>query len=334
MRAVAISKPGGPEVLDTVTEATPQPGPDEVLIEVAAAGVNRPDCVQRAGLYPPPPGASPLPGLEVAGRLVRCGAAVSGWQPGDSVCALLAGGGYAEYCVAPAAQCLPVPAGLTLSEAAALPETFFTVWKNVFELGRLRPDETLLVHGGASGIGTTAIQLAAAYGARVCATAGTADKVALCKALGATHVFNYRSADFQQELKTLGVGADVILDMVGGPYLEQNLRCLNPGGRLVNIGILGGAKGSLNLGLVLTRQLTVTGSTLRPRPVSEKRALAEQLLEHVWPWLEQGRVKPVIAQQLGLEAAATAHELLESSSVAGKIVLLVNPALAATVPAA
>jgi putative PIG3 family NAD(P)H quinone oxidoreductase len=330
MRAVSIREPGGPEVLEVVELPCPQPAADEVLIKVAAAGVNRPDCLQRRGLYPPPPGASPLPGLEAAGVVIATGTGVKDLQPGDHVCALLAGGGYAEYCTVPAVQCLPVPAGMTLQAAAALPETFFTVWTNVFELGRLQPGERLLVHGGASGIGTTAIQLANELGAEVYATAGSAAKTELCKRLGARHAVDYHDADFVTELKplTANQGMDVILDIVGGSYLEQNIRLLAHNGRLVVIGILGGAKGTLNLGLVLAKRLTVTGSTLRARSPAEKGEIAYALRERVWPLLAAGKVKPVVQEYLPLEDTGRAHALLEASSVAGKLVLIVDPALA------
>jgi putative PIG3 family NAD(P)H quinone oxidoreductase len=330
MRAIEISEPGEPDVLKLTTRATPAPAADEVLIRVAAAGVNRPDCLQRRGLYPPPPGASDLPGLEAAGVVAAIGNQVNTVAVGDHVCALLAGGGYAEYCVAPAIQCLPVPNNLSLIEAAALPETFFTVWTNVFELGALRPGERLLVHGGASGIGTTAIQLGVALGSEVFATAGSRDKVRLCETLGATKAVNYRNEDFLDVIKaqTNGEGVDVILDIVGGSHLEQNIKLLKQNGRLVVIGILGGTKGTLNLGLLLSKKITLTGSTLRARPPAAKGAIAAALHEHVWPLLESGQVKPVIQKTFTLEDAASAHELLEANEAAGKLVLLVDPELA------
>ncbi len=330
MRAIEISEPGEPDVLKLTTRATPAPAADEVLIRVAAAGVNRPDCLQRRGLYPPPPGASDLPGLEAAGVVAAIGNQVNTVAVGDHVCALLAGGGYAEYCVAPAIQCLPVPNNLSLIEAAALPETFFTVWTNVFELGALRPGERLLVHGGASGIGTTAIQLGVALGSEVFATAGSGDKVRLCETLGATKAVNYRNEDFLDVIKsqTNGEGVDVILDIVGGSHLEQNIKLLKQNGRLVVIGILGGAKGTLNLGLLLSKKITLTGSTLRARPPAAKGAIAAALHEHVWPLLEGGQVNPVIQKTFTLEDAASAHELLEANEAAGKLVLLVDPDLA------
>jgi len=334
MTAIAISEPGGPEVLLPETRAVPRPGPGEVLIRVSAAGVNRPDVLQRMGHYPPPPGASDLPGLEVAGVIESGDAAAlssAGLAPGDRVCALVSGGGYAEYCVAPVAQCLPVPAGLDDAEAASLPETFFTVWSNVFDRGRLAAGETLLVQGGTSGIGVTAIQLAKAAGARVIATAGSDEKVAACLRLGADHAINYRTADFSQEARRLteGRGVDVILDMVAGDYVQREVDCLAEDGRLVIIAVQGGVESGFNAGRVLRRRLTITGSTLRPRPVAFKGAIARALREQVWPWIEQGRVKPVIHARLAaLEAdaglpsgAARAHALMEGGQHVGKIVL-------------
>ncbi len=324
MQVVEITTPGPPEVLQLARRPIPAPGDGEVLIRVAAAGVNRPDCVQRAGHYPPPPGASDLPGLEVAGTVVAVGAGVaSTLAVGSQVCALLAGGGYAEYCVAPAAQCLPVPAARSLIEAAALPETFFTVWTNVFERGRLQPEESLLVHGGASGIGTTAIQLARALGSRVYTTAGSDEKCALCLQLGAERAVNYRTEKFPEAIlaATGGRGVDVILDMVGGPYLADNLRLLQPDGRLVYIAALAGNKGELNVSQVFLKRLTLTGSTLRNRPVAEKGRIAGELLAHVWPLLEARTIVPVIQQVLPLTAAADAHRILEANQTLGKIVL-------------
>jgi putative PIG3 family NAD(P)H quinone oxidoreductase len=323
MRAVAIARPGPPEVLTPTRRPVPRPGPGEVLIRVAAAGVNRPDCLQRAGGYPPPPGASDLPGLEVAGTVVATGPDVATPVPGDRVCALVAGGGYAAYCVAPAVQCLPVPSGLDCVAAAAIPETFFTVWHNVFERGQLRAGETLLVHGGASGIGTTAIQLAAALGARVVATAGTDDKCRLCESLGAERAINYRSSAFAAALRP-PAGADVILDMVGGPYLADNIKALNEDGRLVVIAALGGNRGELNLGLLFTKRLVVTGSTLRNRPVAEKGRIATELARHVWPLLESGRVRPVLQAVYPLDQAAEAHRVLEANDARGKLVLRID----------
>ncbi|MBS93518.1 MAG: NAD(P)H-quinone oxidoreductase [Chromatiales bacterium] len=334
MRAIEISTPGDPDVLRVARAATPVPAADEVLIKVVAAGVNRPDCLQRRGLYPPPPGASDTPGLEVAGIIQATGAEVTTFKPGDKVCALLAGGGYAEYCVAPAVQCLPVPEGLSFAEAAVIPETFFTVWTNVFDRGQLQAGERILVHGGASGIGTTAIQVARALGAEVYATAGSDQKVALCEQLGAKRAVNYNTDDFVKIIKPLtnDKGVDLIFDIVGGAYLEQNIKLLATDGRLVVIGVLGGAKAELNLGHVLLKRLTITGSTLRSRPVAEKGEIAEALKEHVWPLLESGEIKPVVQQSWPLEQAAAAHTLLEANGAAGKLVLIVDPDLADTVP--
>ncbi|HRY16172.1 MAG TPA: NAD(P)H-quinone oxidoreductase, partial [Candidatus Competibacteraceae bacterium] len=286
---------------------------------------NRPDCLQRQGSYPPPPGASDIPGLEVAGTVVAVGEGVDHWAVGDQVCALLTGGGYAEYCVAPAPQCLPVPAGLNLQQAAALPETFFTVWSNIFDRGRLQPGETLLVHGGASGIGTTAIQLAKALGSRVLTTVGSPDKVQPCLDLGAERVIHYREEDFVQVVKSItnGRGVDVILDMVGGDYVQRNLSALAVEGRLVFIAFLRGAKVELNLAPVMMKRLTVTGSTLRARPVADKAPIAQALRETVWPLLATGMVKPIIDQTFPLTEAAAAHTLMESNRHIGKILLQV-----------
>ncbi|WP_370651520.1 NAD(P)H-quinone oxidoreductase [Luteitalea sp. TBR-22] len=323
MPAVEIREFGGPEVLTLVDRPVPVPGPGEVLIHVAAAGVNRPDVFQRKGAYAPPPGTSDLPGLEVAGTIVARGADVSRWQDGDQVCALLAGGGYAGYVVAPAGQCLPRPAGLSMVEAAAVPETFFTVWTNVFERGALRPGESLLVHGGTSGIGTTAIQLAVRHGATVLATAGSPAKCAACESLGAARAFDYRQVDFVEAVReaTGGRGVDVILDMVGGEYVGRNLSVLADDGRLVQIALLQGAKATIDVGVIMRRRLTFTGSTLRPRPVAEKARLAAALEQHVWPWLEAGAVRPQIFRTFPLAEAAAAHALMESSAHIGKIVL-------------
>ena len=327
MRRVAAQGAGGPEVLQVEQGPVPQPGAGEVLIKVAYAGVNRPDVMQRRGLYPPPPGASPIPGLEIAGEIAALGAGVADLREGEQVCALVAGGGYAEYCTAPAPQCLPVPKGLTLAEAAALPETFFTVWTNVFERGRLKAGETFLVHGGASGIGTTAIQLAHAFGARVLATAGSDEKCAFCKKLGAETAINYRSEDFVEVARrsTGGKGVDVILDMVGGSYWQRNLRTLAVEGRLVQIAFQEGSEIRCNLMPIMVKRLTVTGSTLRPRSVVEKGAIAAALRERVWPLIEAGRVKPVIHKIFPLAEAAAAHRLMEESGHIGKIVLAVAP---------
>jgi putative PIG3 family NAD(P)H quinone oxidoreductase len=293
---------------------------------VAAAGVNRPDVSQRRGTYPPPPGASDLPGLEVAGTIVEVGSEVRDWRSGDQVCALVAGGGYAEYCVAPAPQCLPVPRGLSMVAAAAIPETFFTVWTNVFERGRLAPGEWILVHGGSSGIGTTAIQLARARGSRVLATAGSAEKCAACERLGASKAINYRTSDFVVVARELvgERGVDVVLDMVGGEYVQRNLDLLALEGRLVQISLLGGATAHVNMGTVMRGRLTITGSTLRPRSVAEKGALAAALKEQVWPLLESGAVAPVVHTTFPLRSAADAHRLMESSAHIGKIVLVVS----------
>lgn len=303
----------------------PAPGAGEILIRVAAAGVNRPDVLQRRGRYPPPPGASDIPGLEVAGTVASLGDGVQGWHVGDRVCALVAGGGYATLCVAPARQCLPVPASLDLVGAGAIPETFFTVWTNVFDRGRLQRGETALFHGGASGIGTTAIQLASARGARVFATAGSDEKCRACEALGAERGINYRSNDFVAVVKDLtgGRGVDLILDIVGGEYFPRNIAALAVDGRLVEIGFMGGtASATIDLGEVLRRRLTITGSTLRGRSVEEKGAIADALRREVWPLLEEGRVKPVVYRTFPLVEAAAAHRLMESSEHVGKIVLV------------
>lgn len=323
MRAIAITQPGGPEVLQPVTLPTPAPGAGEVLIEVAAAGVNRPDVVQRQGFYAPPPGAPDTPGLEVAGTIVQLGAGVTGWSLGDKVCALVAGGGYAQYCVAPAVQCLPVPAGMDMIAAAAIPETFFTVWTNLFDGGHLQAGESLLVHGGSSGIGTTAIQIAKVFGARVFATAGSDDKCAVCIQLGAERAINYRNEDFMAVIKELtgGAGVDVILDMVGGAYVERNISSLAMGGRLVNIAFLEGSKVSLNLMPVMLKRLILTGSTLRPRSIAEKALIANALREKVWPLLAEGKLQPVIDSTYALEDATAAHARMESSAHIGKLVL-------------
>jgi NADPH2:quinone reductase len=327
MKAIEISSYGAPEVLVPTERPDPVAGPGEVLIRVAAAGVNRPDVLQRKGMYPVPPGASDLPGLEVAGVVVSGDAgpmAAAGLSVGDCVCALVAGGGYAELCVAPVAQCLPVPAGLSDIEAASLPETFFTVWSNVFERARLQPGETFLVQGGTSGIGVTAIQLAKAAGATVIATAGSDDKCSACLGLGADHAINYRQTDFVEEVKriTAGRGVDVILDMVAGAYVARELKCLAEDGRLVIIAVQGGVEAQIDAGMVLRRRLTISGSTLRPRPVAFKGAIAQALRKTVWPWLETGRVKPVIHQVFPATEAAKAHALMESNQHIGKLVLV------------
>lgn len=323
MHHIAMEAPGGPEVLVLATGPVPRPATGEVLIRVAAAGINRPDILQRTGNYPPPPGASPILGLEVSGTVAALGAEVAGWHEGDAVCALVAGGGYAEYCVAPAPQCLPVPKGVALVDAAGLPETFFTVWTNVFDRGRLAAGESFLVHGGSSGIGTTAIQLARAFGARVFATAGSPEKCAVCRDLGAERAIDYRQEDFVAVLKeaTQGRGVNVILDMVGGPYVEKNLRSLAVEGRLVQIAFLQGSKVTLDLAHLMMRRQTITGSTLRPRPVAEKAAIARNLRDKVWPLIEAGKVRPVIDRTFPLAEAAAAHRLMESSAHIGKILL-------------
>ena len=324
MIAIEISAFGGPEVLVPVERPRPVPRAGEVLIKVAAAGVNRPDASQRRGGYPPPPGASDIPGLEVAGTIVELGADAGAWRVGDSVCALVAGGGYAEYCTAPAPQCLAVPQGLDMVAAAAIPETFFTVWSNVFERGRLTAGESILVHGGSSGIGTTAIQLAHVLGARVLATAGSAEKCAACERLGATHAINYKTTDFVAAVKaaTDGRGVDVVLDMVGGAYLPRNIEILALEGRLVQIALLGGASASFNMAPLLFKRLTITASTLRARSIAEKGVLAAAVKAHVWPLIESGAVRPVIHSTFALRSAADAHRLLESSAHIGKIVLV------------
>ena len=323
MRAVEITRPGGPEVLALTEQPVPQPMAGQILIEVAYAGVNRPDALQRAGAYAPPPSASPLPGLEAAGRVAAVGPGVSEWSVGDEVCALLPGGGYAEYVVTPAAHALPVPNGLGLKEAACLPETFFTVWTNVFERGGLKAGERFLVHGGSSGIGTTAIQLASAFGARVFATAGSAGKCAVCTELGAERAVNYRAEDFVEILRAEG-GADLILDMVGGDYLPRNVRALADDGRLVQIAFLSGPKVELNFAQVMARRLTITGSTLRPQSDLAKARIATALRERVWPLIAAGRVAPVMDSEYPLAEAAAAHARIESSGHVGKIVLKVR----------
>ncbi len=325
MKAIEISRPGGPEVLRLVERPVPVPGPGEVLIRVAAAGVNRPDVMQRRGLYPPPPGASDIPGLEVAGTVAAVGEGVTRWRPGDRVCALLTGGGYAEYCVAAAPLCLPIPKGLDLVQAAAIPETYFTVWDNVFERGRLQPGERFLVHGGAGGIGTTAIQLARELRrAEIYTTCGDEAKCRFCRRLGAAVTIDYRREDFAEVISraTQGEGVDLILDIIGGPYFQRNLKSLAVAGRLVIIAVQGGPKTEVNLLPIFLKRLTVTGATLRPRPLQEKAAIADRLLEHVWPLLEAGRVRPIVHATLPLTRAAEAHRRLEKGEVVGKIVLL------------
>jgi NADPH2:quinone reductase len=322
MRVIEIARPGGPEVLVPTERPRPEPGAGQILIEVAYAGVNRPDALQRAGAYAPPPGASDLPGLEAAGHVAAVGPGVTGWRVGDAVCALLPGGGYAEFAVTPAAHALPVPAGLTLREAACLPETCFTVWSNVVTRGGLSSGERLLVHGGSSGIGTTAIQIARALGARVFATAGSDDKCAACVALGAERAINYRTEDFVAVMTAEG-GADLILDMVGGDYIARNLRALADDGRLVQIAFLQGPKAEVNFSTIMVRRLTVTGSTLRPQSDLAKARIAADLRARLWPLIEAGRVRPVIDSEFPLAEASAAHARMESSAHVGKIVLRV-----------
>jgi NADPH2:quinone reductase len=328
MRAIEITQFGNPEVLQPCERPLPELKAGEILIRVIAAGVNRPDVFQRLGQYPVPPGASDLPGLEVAGEIVDGDLGASGFSKGDLVCALVQGGGYAEYCAAPLEQCLPVPKGLSPLEAASLPETFFTVWSNVFQRAALQPGESLLVQGGSSGIGVTAIQLAAAMGHRVFATAGSEDKCRACERLGAERAINYKTEDFSEIVKQLtgGKGVDVVLDMVGGDYLKREISCLADDGRLVLIALLGGARTEIDLGQVLRRRLTVTGSTLRPRPVAFKARIARELRERVWPLIEAGKIRPVIHRTFPLDQAAQAHALMESSAHVGKIMLEVAPA--------
>jgi NADPH:quinone reductase len=323
MIAIAIREPGGPDVLTPVERPLPEVGPGDVLIRVAAVGVNRPDVMQRQGKYPPPPGAPDIPGLEVAGTIEQVGGEVAGWRIGDEACALVSGGGYAEYCSAPAAQCLPVPAGLSLTHAAAIPETTFTVWSNLFDRGRLREGETVLVHGGTSGIGTTAIQLARAFGATVFATAGSAEKCAACTALGADGAFNYRESDFVEEVRraTGGRGVDVVVDVVGGDYLQRNLEVLGMDGRLLLIGQLGGHKSQISTTPIFRKRLTITGSVLRPRPVAEKAGIARAVHQHVWPLIESGAVRVLVHATIPLRQAAEAHRIMERSEHIGKLVL-------------
>jgi len=320
MRAVEISKAGGPDVLTTCTRPVPHPSADEIVIKLAYAGVNRPDALQRAGLYNPPPGASDLPGLEGAGEVVAVGAAVSDWNVGDQVCALLPGGGYAEYVACPAAHALPVPKGMSMKEAACLPETFFTVWSNVFMRGGLQAGERFLVHGGSSGIGTTAIQLARAFGARVFATAGSDEKCKACTGLGAERAINYREEDFVEVAKSEG-GMNLILDMVGGSYIPRNIKALAMEGRLVNIAFLQGSKAEVNFAQIMLRRLTLTGSTLRPQSDEVKAGIGRALLTKVWPLIEAGQVGPVMDSTYALEDAAQAHAHMESGAHIGKIVL-------------
>ncbi|MES2354107.1 MAG: NAD(P)H-quinone oxidoreductase [Pseudomonadota bacterium] len=325
MLAIEISSPGGPEVLQLAQRTAPQPKPDEVLIQVAAAGVNRPDILQRQGGYAPPPGASDLPGLEVAGTIVAIGDNVNEWRIGDQVCALVAGGGYAAYCVAPAVQCLPIPKGMSAVEAASLPETFFTVWSNVFDRAKLAPGESFLVQGGSSGIGVAAIQMARALGHQVFATAGSDEKCAACEKLGA-HAINYKTQDFVAVVKkaTNGRGVDVILDMVGGDYVQRELNTLADDGRLVFINTMKGRESTVDFRAFMQRRLTITGSTLRPRSIAFKGAIANALRERIWPLIEMGQIKPVIYKTFPLAEASAAHALMESSQHIGKIILTLD----------
>ena len=326
MRAVVITKPGAPEVLQLQERPTPQPGKGELLIKVFAAGVNRPDVAQRKGYYPAPPGVSPdIPGLEVSGVVERLGKGCSKWKIGDKICALVAGGGYAEHCVVPEGQCLRIPANLTFIEAASLPETFFTVWSNVFDRGKLGRAEKLLIHGGSSGIGVTAIQMAKAWGSFVYVTAGSDEKCTFCEKLGADKAINYKTKDFKEEIKKLSAnkGVDVILDMIGGDYTPGNLEILAEEGRLILISLMKGDDTTIKLSQVMRKRLTITGSTLRARDSSFKSAIADKVEKFVWPWIESGEVKPVVFQTFSLESAADAHRLMESSRHIGKIVLTV-----------
>jgi len=323
MRAVEIREPGGPDVLDLVERPVPSPGDGQILIAVKAAGINRPDCLQRQGRYNPPPGTTDIPGLEVAGEVVALGPESDRFKPGDKVCALVPGGGYAEYCVVHEVNALPVPQGFSMAEAAAVPETFFTVWHNVFQRGGLKPGETFLVHGGSSGIGTTAIQLARAFDARIFATAGSQEKCDACIKLGADHAINYRDADFVAEIKRLtdDNGVDLILDMVGGDYINRNYQAAAESGRIVQIAFLNGNVAQANFALLMMKRLVHTGSTLRPRTISFKAALASELLQRVWPLLESRTVAPVMDRQFALSDVRQAHERMEGSSHIGKIVL-------------
>lgn len=325
MAAIEIAEPGGPEVLRLCNRPLPSISADEVLVKVAAAGVNRPDLMQRQGLYPPLVGASDIPGLEIAGEIVALGAHTPGLAQGDKVCALVSGGGYAEYCVVPALLCMPIPGGLNLIQAAGIPEAFFTVWSNVFQRGRLQPHESLLVHGGASGIGTTAIQLAKLWGATVYTTAGSDSKCRFCEQLGAQTAIHYHDEDFVERIQTLtdGHGVNVILDIIGGDYLQRNLNCLAVDGRLLQIALQHGPKTQVNLLPIMLKRLTLTGSTLRPRSVKEKAIIADALLTKVWPTLASGQIKPIIHSTFPLADAVAAHRLMEQSGHMGKIVLTV-----------
>ncbi len=328
MQYVDITEPGAPDVLVATQGEPPTCGRADVLVQVAAAGVNRPDVIQRMGLYPPPPGASPIPGLEVAGIVVEVGEEVSRWQVGDRVCGLANGGGYAELVSLPEGQCLPIPPSLSLEQAAALPETFFTVWTNVFDRGRLQPGESLLIHGGSSGIGVAAIQMAVAWGAKVYVTAGSQSKCEACEALGATLAVNYREADFQAvfDEALAGEGFDVILDMVGGDYIQKNLALAGVEGRIVNIAYQAGFQADVNFAPLMLKRITMTGSTLRPQSSEAKAGIARSLEQHIWPLLAAGNIRPVVAATFPLAQAAEAHRLMESGDLIGKIVLSVNPA--------
>ncbi len=326
MTCIEITEPGGPEVLKPTTRPVPEPGPGEVLLRVAAAGINGPDIYQRRGFYPAPPGVTDIPGLEVSGTVVATGNEVDQWREGDQVCALTAGGGYAEYCVAPAPQCLPIPKGLDLVQAAALPETFFTVWTNVFERARLRPGESFLVHGGGGGIGTTAIQVASALGARVFTTEGEADKCSACERLGAERAINYTTEDFVAVIKELTgkKGVDVILDIVGGDYVSRNIACLARDGRLVNIAFRKGSKVEIDLMPIMLKRLTLTGSTLRIQPVERKAEIAAALREQVWPLIEAGKIAPMVHARLPMSKADEGHRIMDAAGHVGKIMLVVS----------
>ena len=323
MNCIEIPEPGGPEALKTTSRSVPTPAPSEVLIRVEVAGINRPDCIQRQGNYAPPPGTTDIPGLEVSGEIVAVGVDIKNWSVGDKVAALVAGGGYAEYVAAPFQQCLPIPDGLSMIEAAALPETFFTVWTNVFERGALKKGETLMIHGGSSGIGTTAIQLASQMGARVITTTGSDDKCQACADLGAERTVNYREEDFVEAAREFGggKGVDVILDMVGGDYIAKNIKSLAPDGRLVQIAFLQGSKVDINFMSVMLKRLTFTGSTLRPQSIERKGEIAAALIENVWPLISSGKIKPVIYKTFALNQVAEGHALMESSQHIGKIML-------------
>lgn len=324
MTCIEITEPGEPEVLQPTVRPVPHPVDGEVLIEVKAAGINRPDCIQRQGHYAPPPGVTDIPGLEVAGKIVAIGKGAGGWKLGEMVCALVAGGGYAEYVVAPAPQCLPIPGDISMVEAAALPETCFTVWSNVFDRAELKPGESLLVHGGSSGIGTTAIQICSRLGARVIATASTEEKCKVCLDLGAERTVNYKEEDFVNAAKefTGGIGVDVVLDMVGGEYIKRNINALGPDGRHVSIAFLGGSKADINFMPVMLKRLTLTGSTLRPLPIERKGEIAQALKKVIWPLIERGEIAPVVHSTFSLKQATEAHRLMESNQHIGKIVLI------------